>query len=152
MNTVDKAAFAMSFDRWFKGNMHAVQACLDLMDVIHLWDDLVDADKPFNNPDQAMRKAMIDLPSNPFWQANAVSIQPLLQSAYLQWQAANVMEKTKDAHDLHISFVLRASVYQVIHFVAALCGGVEWAVEIGPEVYRLYGESFDDFRREMLNA
>lgn len=119
---------------------------MDVLEVVHLWDDMVDGDKSIAaaNANAAMRKAMIDLPSNPFWFNNSGILQPILQSCYLQWIAANVLEKEQQAGDVEKAYMLRASVYQLFHIVAALCGGMAWAEQIAPEIYRLYGETVKD--------
>lgn len=142
-----KEAFAAAFKHWFKGNELASRACLDLVDIAHLWDDLVDADKPFSDPDAVMRKAMFELPMNPFWASNQHTLLPVLQLAYLQWKASNILENSDDRTDRIKSYMLRASLYSVFHMVAALCGGIDWAVSIGPEIYRLYGETPGDMER-----
>jgi hypothetical protein len=60
---------------------------------------------------------------------------------WAQWSAANKLEAKPSGDDLAKSYMLRASLYQLFHACAVLCGGLDWAAEIGPEVYRLYGES-----------
>lgn len=141
-----RETFAKAFMVWFKGNELAVRACLDLVEIAHLWDDLVDADQPFSDPDAVMRKAMFELPMNPFWLTNQSMLLPVLQSVYLQWKAANVLDQTDSNEDFEKAYMLRASLYQLFHFVAAICGGVDWAVSVGPEIYRFYGEKLDDLK------
>jgi hypothetical protein len=150
MTNEQRSAFELAFNRWFLGNPGAVRACLDLLEVSHLWDDVVDQDKPVDpeTANRAMRKAMIDLPSNPFWSANLGMLTPVMQLAYMQWRAANELEKSVVTADLQKAYMLRASLYSVFHYVAALCGGIDHADKIGPEIYRLYGETFDTFREE----
>lgn len=130
------------FYRWFKGNELAVRACMDLLEVAHLWDDIEDKDKDILSA-APMRKAIIDLPSNPFWAAHQSTLLPILQSVFLQWKAANFLEKSDMQDDKNKAYMLRASLYQVFHMVAAICGGIDWAEQIGHEVYRLYGEKLE---------
>lgn len=130
------------FYRWFNGHELAVRACVDLLEVAHLWDDIEDKDKNILSS-TPMRKAVIDLPANPFWAQHQPTLQPVLQSVFLQWKAANFLEKSDMQDDKNKAYMLRASLYQVFHVVAAICGGIEWAEQIGPEIYRLYGEKLE---------
>lgn len=146
MTPEHKTVFAERFQHWFKGNDAAVQAALDLLEIAHLWDDLVDGDKEIQaeHANVTMRKAMLDLPLNPFWSANLRVLQPLLYSCYLQWHTANFFEQ-EDIH-LEKAYMLRASVYQIFAMFALICGGVEWAEEITVEVWQTYGEKVENFQ------
>jgi hypothetical protein len=62
-----------------------------------------------------------------------------------QWSAANGMETHPIRGDREKAFMLRASLYQLFHACAVLCGGLDWAAQIGPEIYRFYGESLESF-------
>lgn len=147
MTPEHKETFAFLFERWFCGNRDAMQACLDLLEIAHLWDDLLDGDRALDaeRSSDVVRKALLDLPTNPFWAANIRTLQPVLFSVYLQWHAANVMEDDDRDEDQPKAYMLRASVYQVFSVVALLCGGMEWAKQMSPEIWRAYGESVPTF-------
>jgi len=139
----DQVAFTQSFSRWFKGNQSAMRFCADVLEVSHVWDDLVDADKivlPAES-DKAFRKAMLEIPSNDFYRANFGFLHPVMVMIWAQWDASNKMEAHQIKNDFVKTYMLRASLYQLFHACAVLCGGLDWAAEIGPEVYRLYGET-----------
>jgi hypothetical protein len=148
MTQEQAALFQAAFMRWFQGNAAATMLCLDLLEIVHVWDDLIDKDKPVSDGqiDAAFRKLMLDLPMNPFWQAHSGMLIPALQSSWLQWHAANVMERELRPGDKEKAYMLRAAVYQVFHLCAALCGGFEWAKSVGPEIYRLYGETAESYQ------
>ena len=147
MTEDDQVAFTAAFDRWFKGNTAAMKFCADMTEVAHVWDDLVDADKPVSSAkaDVAFRKMMLEIPSNEFYRANFGFLHPVIVMIWAQWTAANGMETHPFKGDREKAFMLRASLYQLFHACAALCGGLDWAGQIGPEVYRLYGESLETF-------
>lgn len=147
MTEDDQVAFTAAFDRWFKGNTAAMKFCADMTEVAHVWDDLVDADKPVSSvkADVAFRKMMLEIPSNEFYRANFTFLHPVIVMIWAQWSAANGMETHPFKGDREKAFMLRASLYQLFHACAVLCGGLDWAAQIGPEVYRLYGESLETF-------
>lgn len=147
MTEDDQIAFTAAFDRWFKGNTSAMRFCADMVEVAHVWDDLVDADKPVSSikADLAFRKMMLEIPSNEFYRANFAFLQPVIVMIWAQWSAANAMETHPFKGDREKAFMLRASLYQLFQACAVLCGGLDWAAQIGPEVYRLYGESLETF-------
>lgn len=147
MTEAEQVAFTAAFARWFKGNQSAMRFCADMVDVAHVWDDLVDCDKPVSaaKADATFRKMMLEIPSNDFYRANFGFLHPVLILVWAQWSAANSMETHPFKGDREKAFMLRASLYQLFHACAVLCGGLDWAAEIGPEVYRLYGENLETF-------
>lgn len=147
MTEADEVAFTAAFDRFFKGNSAAARMCADFVTVAHVWDDLVDADQPVaaEVADMAFRKMMLEIPANEFYRANFAFLQPVIVMIWAQWDAATRMEEAPGSGDREKSFMLRASFYQLFHACAVLCGGLDWAAEVGPEIYRLYGESLETF-------
>ena len=145
MTEADQIAFTQSFDRWFKGNQSAMRFCADMVEVAHVWDDLVDGDKPVTSSkaNSIFRKMMLEIPSNEFYRANFTFLHPILVMVWAQWDAANAMETHPFKDDMAKAYMLRASLYQLFHACAVLCGGLDWAGQIGPEVYRLYGENLE---------
>jgi len=143
LTEADQVAFTASFNRWFKGNQSAMRFCADVLSVAHVWDDLVDADKLVlpSEADKAFRTAMLEIPANEFYRANFIFLHPVLVLIWAQWDAANQLEADPREGDKAKAYMLRASLYQLFHACAVVCGGLDWASEIGPEIYRLYGES-----------
>jgi len=143
----NQITFTAAFDRWFKGNQSAMRFCADMVDVSHVWDDLVDCDKPVSaaKADATFRKMMLEIPANAFYRANFEFLHPVMVTVWAQWDAANKMEAHPIKNDFVKAYMLRASLYQLFHACAVLCGGLDWAAEVGPEVYRLYGEEVETF-------
>lgn len=140
------------FRYWFKNDQMAVAFCMDIVFIAHLWDDLIDKDKPICDDEInfAFIAALNTIPSNPFYRLHAGQLQTIIMSAILQWQTANILDAGSQ-EDIDKSFMLRASIYQIFHFTAYLIGGLQWANEIGPDVWRFYSEKKDSFL-EVENA
>lgn len=141
MTEADQIAFTAAFEKWFKGNVGAMKFCADMLEIAHTWDDLVDGDDvPADKADAIFRKLMLEIPVNDFYRTNFGFLHPVLILVWAQWDAANKMEANPVKNDLAKTYMLRASLYQLFHACAVLCGGLDWAAEVGPEIYRLYGE------------
>lgn len=142
-------ALTAAFDRWFKGDQSASRMCALLTEVAHVWDDLVDRDKdvPPAVAARAFRTLTLELPTNAFYRANFNHLHPVMCSVWAQWTAANQIEADpKYPIDKEKCLMLRASLYQLFHTVALLCGGLDWAEQIGPDIYRTYGETMETIR------
>lgn len=142
MTEDNQIVLTAAFHRWFKGNDLAMRMCADMVEVAHVWDDLVDRDKmvPAKVADATFRKLMLEMPANGFYRENFTFLHPVMVLIWAQWDAANQMEAAPIKNDLAKTYMLRASLYQLFHACAVLCGGLDWASEVGPEIYRLYGE------------
>ena len=124
---------------------------LDLWQVIQVFDDLVDGDKVDRDAlDAALYASLVDLPANPFYAANASQLSPLLASAFLRWKASDTAERNNAADER--SFVWRAAYYDIILMVVMLCHGPRAAMHVADKVMALYGEKFEDYRKEFPNA
>ena len=131
----------MTMHAWFKGNEAAVTFASTLWDAIQQWDDLEDEGAC------ADHNAMIawwafGKEYDPFFSEYAPILRPALLMAYLQWRSANVLERGS-RHDVEKAYMLRAAYYSVLHLIAMIVGGDEWAAKVGPEIYRSYGETVD---------
>ena len=138
----EKNTYRIAFERWFKGDRAASRLCMDLLDVAHVWDDLIDKDRE-PSPDEidgAFRALLIDVPGNEFYRVNSHILLPVLNSIHLQWRAANVLARDKHPGDEAKALMLKASIYQLFQTVACIVGGAAWAIETGPEVWRVYAE------------
>jgi hypothetical protein len=68
--------------------------CADMVEVAHVWDDLVDCDKPVSaaTADATFRKMMLEMPANGFYRENFTFLHPVMILVWAQWDAANRME------------------------------------------------------------
>jgi hypothetical protein len=135
---------------FLKGDQWAVQFLVDLLYIIHVWDDLIDKDKKRSDGEinDAFKKCFIDIPSNPFYEKYRYDLRPLILNMILQWEDANTLDHGSD-HDKHMAFMLRAGYFQIVNYCAYLTGGADWARRVGPQARRLYGEDLNDYMKEM---
>lgn len=126
---------------------------LDLItNILHLWDDLQDKDKPITAEDinLAFWNALIELPRNAFYRQNFAELNPILAVAIQNWHAANEMEATESADDKQIAFIVRSSYVDLVIQSARICGGYEWARKVTTEIRRFWhGETFAGYLKNL---
>lgn len=124
---------------------------LDLWHVIQVLDDVADGDAVDRSAlDAAIYASLVGLPANPFYLAHASQLSPLVAAAVLKWKASDTAERAGAADEK--SFVWRAAYYDIILMVVMLCHGPKAAMHVADKVMALYGESFDEYRKEFSNA
>lgn len=136
--------------RWFCGDEDAVEFGLRLWTAAQEWDDLHDEGQCANS-NALLSWLAFGKEATPFFMRHAHVLRPAMLTMYLQWRAANVLERGSRA-DVDKAFMLRAGIYTVFVTIAWLVGGDDWAAEIGPEIYRTYGETPDGLWKEMQDA
>jgi len=129
----------------------AVNFLCDLYLVIQAWDDFYDGDEmPRDQQLLAIWASLVGIPSNPFFQANASFLLPILSGMVLKWESANQLERDKDRLD--ISLVWRAGFLDVILQCVMLEQGPQRAMTLGPSIARMYDETIESLREEFPNA
>lgn len=126
------------FAVWFRGNESAIEFAALLWDAAQQWDDLEDEGKCDHNA--LISWMAFGKEFHPFFSQNAPLLRPAMLQMYLGWRVANVLDRG-DRNDVAKSYMLRAGIYGVWHLMAWICGGDDWAAEIGPSIYRTYGET-----------
>jgi len=127
----------------------AIRFACDLWVAAQEWDDLQDEGKANHNA--VLNWIGFEPMRDPFLSANAHVIKPAVLQMYLDWMAANTLEKGSE-DDIDKAWMLRAGLYRVYHVVSWLIGGHEHALECGPDIWRIYGETRTQFHQEMANA
>lgn len=130
------------------GHKSAIEFCLMLVDAAHVWDDLVDGDKPVAAADvhRAFESLLLDIPGNVFYQQNFAQLHPLLGNAVINWHAANTLESAGGALDLQIAFISRSSYCDVILKAIEIVGGRDHAKNVWPGVRRfVHGEGYEKY-------
>ncbi len=129
----------------------AVDWLIALWEVIQLFDDIVDGDTiDRDDLDASIWNALVGLPSNGFYQRNAHILIPLMSVAVLKWKASDKVER--DGEACATSFVWRAGYYDIVLAAVQIEHGSQLAMDIGPVVLKLYGESLEDYMKEMHDA
>ena len=138
------------FAEWFKGDAEAVAFAEILWAATQEWDDLQDEGK-CDNHNALLSWLAFGKEYTPYFARNAHLLRPALLSMYLSWTAANTLERGEKL-DVQKAYMLRAGIYGVWHMMAWVAGGDNWAVEIGPDIYRTYGETPEELLKEFSNA
>lgn len=135
---------------FLKEDRTAVAFILDLLFILHLWDDMHDGDRPrsVGEIDQAFWTALVGITRNVFFVRHQMSITTLLQQVILSWHAANELEAEWGDRGLNLAYGLRAAVHDIIHYSAFLVGGADWAINVGPEIRLLYQEDLEKWKKE----
>jgi DNA-binding FadR family transcriptional regulator len=137
--------------RALRGNADAIRFVQALTTVYDVWDDLTDGDPATpQQVDQAFYLALIDIPTNPFFQTHRGVLQPLIVTGMLGWWSANDLERLQSERARRVAYVSRCDPADVIAMCAALVGGMDWARACMPEV-KLFinSESPEDYMDEM---
>lgn len=131
-----------------QGYAPAVQCFFLIRDVLHFWDDLIDQDRHLAQQEihDSMFKALVLLPSNPFYAQHLQSLQPVLVNAIANWRAANAFEATGDTRQLQLAFVIRSDYANILIQMAYLVGGHDWVMSVAPSIRDMWtDEDFDSY-------
>jgi len=138
--------------KWFKGNADAVSFALQIWEAAQIWDDMKDGAKQGSDDvEDLLAWLAFGKEYSPFFAKYQPILRPALLGMYLKWSAANVLE-VGDEDDINKAYMLRAGFYDVLHLMVWLVGGNDWARRVGPEIYRAYGETLNELKREFDNA
>jgi hypothetical protein len=140
---------------WFGGNTDALNMFYTIVDLAHVWDDLIDRDKPVSDFDvnRAFLSALVYLPANPFYNRIQTQVLPLWMTVISAYETANKFENDKDEHGLEIAHNLRYAPGHIVVFMSQACLGYEKAQEFMPEIWKtIVDDRIDDYRKEHLNA
>jgi len=131
-----------------RGDTDAANFLLCLMEVAHLWDDLIDKDAPASPSqiDEAFWHALVTIPGNAFYQKHFNQLQPMVASAIIHWQAATFMERTGTDADKQIAFIIRSEYAAIVTQCALIIGGAKWAVDATIAIRRfIHAEGYDNY-------
>lgn len=148
-----KESFEKLFIAIYKNNTEAIALSFSLLEIAHVWDDLIDKDREVSAHDinKAFVAATIDLSINPLW---GEDLAFNLLNVYIRWQDANSIELDKDSTDnaLSMAWMLRAGIYDMFILIAVKLHGLDWGLSISPQVRIYYGEPLTDFIKEIRHA
>lgn len=131
-----------------KGDSEAVAFNLALYEIVETWDDLIDHDPATPSAiNGAFYAALVTLPRNGFYQRHFALLNPLIESAILDWYAANAFEAKGDAESLRASYMLRCQIQAVTVMCARIIGGVGWANKVNLEL-RSAGDTWAEYSSE----
>ena len=140
---------------WFGGNQDALNMYRAFVDLAHLWDDLIDKDKPVSADDinRAFLTCLVYLPANPFYRHIQEQILPMWLVVISSFETANKFEADKDPHGIEIAHSLRYAAGSIIAYAIHVCVGPEEAKKVLPDMWKsIFYERFDEYRKEHLNG
>ncbi len=141
--------------RVLRGNVDAVNFCTMLFSLSQTLDDLVDKDKPRTSLDiiRSYHMALVALPENPFYRAHFDYLRPMLALVLQAYADSVVLEEEGSVHGLHLAFVLRDRLTDVVTQCARLLGGWEYAQTVAKDIQMFcQDESLDTFMGERLGV
>jgi hypothetical protein len=125
----------------------AGQWLLDVWQLIQTLDDMADGDAVSRDDLNAtIWAALITMPANPFYLANAAALQSGLATLVLKWQASDDAERQGKADAR--SYMWRAGYYDLILLVVLLTKGHATAMRSAMTVMHLYGETLHEYLKE----
>lgn len=134
------------------GNADAADFLRCVAGMAHVWDDLIDRDKPILDSDinRAFEAALIHLPGNPFYQRHVGPLTTLLHNSIRNWRLATQIERGQDVTLYPASFVLRSAYADIFAHVGYLTGGPECALTVALEARRqCHAEGLDGYVKNL---
>jgi hypothetical protein len=117
-----------------KGDRAAVECFLIIRDALHLWDDLIDGDKPVSRESihTTFTNILVGLACNPFWRKHIDTLAAVLCNAIANWHAANSFETAPDINQrrLQVAFIIRSDYANLLITMARLVGGMAWCNQV----------------------
>lgn len=136
------------FSNFLLGNEEAINFVVRVFRALHVWDDLIDKDKPVSDDEihAVFWDLLVGLPADRFYQANLGLLSGTLVNSIVNWHIANKLEREGNEKDKSIAFILRGAYIDVLSTSALIVGGLDWAREIGPDIRRwAHEETFDQY-------
>lgn len=135
-----------------RGHPDAVRMFVDIAQVFHFWDDLIDKDAVITDDEVrlALWKSAVDLPSNPFYRDNFDSLQPMIIRAISNWQVATKFEQEPTPKRLQLAYAIRSDYLNILLHCAYLVGGKEWLDLMAPYVQEHWTHETYDMYLENL--
>jgi hypothetical protein len=126
---------------------------LDLWQTIQGLDDWYDNDPilPIEKV-TVIHNCLVGLHGNPFFLQNSSRLLPILNNFILKWCGANQIEEEGLNEHLPKAYMWRAGFYDVVLEVVSIVHGFTVAAQSSSYILKLYGESFDSYKKEFDNA
>lgn len=133
---------------WFAGNEAVLDLYLRIARIAHLWDDIVDGDKPVSAT-EFLVNTMLRIPANPAYAKFGAELRTLMFTGAAGYLAANELERTREEHALEIAHYLRYAIVNVGVFLIAAMNGIDKAGPIiAAAMPHMIPERLDDYIRQ----
>lgn len=140
-----------SFRRFFRGDEDAVALAMMVIHVCDVWDDLIDKDQEIRDEDitRAFMFALCAMPRNRFYRRHMDEIVPMVELGVVNWLTANRFEQGGERRALEIAHVIRHGIGDLFVHMARLIGGLQWAIEVAPEIKLVvHADTLDEYLKE----
>ena len=140
---------------WFGNDPEGVNFFVCLAQMCHIWDDLIDKDKPVSDQkiNDMMKIALVVLPLNSVYRKISHAFPHFMATVISAYETANYFEKTGDRKGLEIGHNLRYAIGHIVAYAMEVCIGSEAARKHLPDMWKLVVyENFDDYMKEHTNA
>jgi hypothetical protein len=129
---------------WFGGNQSAVNFLVILSSIAELWDDLIDGDKlpPKEEIDKIFWGALVELPTNEFFQQNKAFFMPLIIQAITAWRDSTALEKEGERGRAY-ALTLRDTHLLMAPMIVLLLRGEAAAREVSLEMWKYFTANDD---------
>ena len=129
----------------------AAEWLLMVWQVIQVLDDVADGDKIERaDLDAAIWNSVVGFYQSPFFQQHWAILVPVLAGMVLKWKASDVVERA--GHADAKSYMWRAGYYDLVLAAMQIVHGAKIAMDNAHLVMRLYGETYEDYRKEFSDA
>lgn len=130
---------------WFGGDREALQFLLDISQVTELWDDIIDRDTiTATQVNAAFWRALVTLPTNPFFQRNMAYLMPLIIQSINSWHDANELAEGT-YNERAVAYTIRNMDIQIAQAIVYITQGYDRMREVSPAMWRLFAAEQDDF-------
>jgi hypothetical protein len=140
--------------KWYNNNQDAFNMVEMILEMLHIWDDVVDKDNEVTEQDinKAFSTSLIFLPMNPFYRQIQPSVIPMWVNIISAYETANKFEREKDNKGLNLSYSLRSAIGQIIGYSISILNTQELSRQYIPLMWKwLHGEDLSEYRREHLS-
>jgi len=137
-------------NRVLRGQSEAIDLCMALFRVSQIIDDLHDRDRPVERETlhRMAWQALVEIPSNGFYQHHFIVLQPLIRASLADWLDSTALE-TGSHHERTLAFVLRDSLTGVVVQCAYLIGGYDWMRSVSVDIRTQF---HDETQRDYLGG
>jgi hypothetical protein len=126
---------------------------LDMWEAFQGLDDWRDGDEISKQDiEHIIYVVLAKLPSNPFFQAYANRLLPVVSNVVLRWCGANYHEDHKNQAQLPKCYMWRAGYYDIVLEVVNCVYGHKAAAQAASLIMALYGEELNEYKKEFENA
>lgn len=125
---------------------------LDMWEAFQGLDDWYDGDKTSKaDIEHIIYVVLAKLPSNPFFQAYANRLLPVVSNVVLKWCGSNYHENNKNLVQLPKCYMWRAGYYDIVLEAVNCVYGHKQASLASGLVMALYGEDLKEYMKEFEN-